>query len=161
MPESSRRDDEEHVLKRDAGSGCGVPEGPGTYRVVSPGTGVVILELRGEHDLAGRDQLAELLAGMLVTNSLVVVDLSAAEFIDSSVLVNLVKADRKARGQGKLFRLQVGSASIVRKALEISHVLDDLEWAETRKGALRPRIRLGPPVRPRAHPPVRGGSRRH
>ena len=109
-----------------------------TYRIVHPEAGVAVVELLGEHDLDGRDELTDLLFHLVAENSLVVVDVSSAEFIDSSVLFNLVRADRLAREQGTSFRLQVGTAPIVRRVLELSNVLDALDWADCREEALRP-----------------------
>src|SRR5690242_872794 len=112
-------------LRRDA---MGEENASGPYRLVHPKTGCVVVELLGEHDFDRRDQRNALLHDLIENHDLVVVDVTEAEFIDSSVLANLVVADRAARQQGKSFRLQAGTAPIVRKALEVSGVLDQLEW---------------------------------
>ena len=65
--------------------------------VLRPSFGQAVVELNGEHDLETKEMLAELLASLIEENDLVVVDISKAEFIDSSVLHNLLKADRLAR----------------------------------------------------------------
>lgn len=107
-----------------------------TYRLSHPRQGAVVIELSGEHDLEHRDELRDLLSQLVIMNDLVVVDVTEAHFIDSSVLWNLVNIDRLTRDNGKLFRLQVGAASPVRTALQISGLLEALSWAPTRDQAL-------------------------
>jgi anti-anti-sigma regulatory factor len=65
-----------------------------------------------------------------------VVDVGDADFIDSSFLRNLLVADRHAREQGKVFRLQMGTAPIVRRALEASGILQRLDVVHSRAAAL-------------------------
>jgi STAS domain len=67
----------------------------------------------------------------------VVVDLSQAEFIDSTVLDTLLEADRMARERGLTFTVQVGTPAIVQRVLEISGVLDRLSCADSRIDAIR------------------------
>ena len=104
--------------------------------VLRPSFGQAVVELNGEHDLETKEMLAELLASLIEENDLVVVDISQAEFIDSSVLHNLLKADRLARARGSRFRIQLGTAAIVEKALELSGLLDCLEVVPDRERAL-------------------------
>jgi anti-sigma B factor antagonist len=106
--------------------------------VLQPNPGQAVVELTGEHDLVTKDALRELLASLIAENDLVVVDLSAAEFIDSSVLHNLALADRLALEHGSHFRLQCDTEPIVRTALEISGLLSHLECVSDRESALRP-----------------------
>lgn len=104
--------------------------------VEHPRTGTAVVVLQGEHDLATQPELHDLLDSLIRENDLVVVDLSDAQFIDSSVLRNLVVADRLARSTEVTLRLQLGSSPIVRKALEISSLLNVLEWVGDREQAL-------------------------
>ena len=94
------------------------------------------MEFTGEHDLTTREETADLLSRALSQNDLVVVDISEAEFIDSTFINNLFIADGFARKQGKVFRLQVATAPIVRRALEITGVLDRIEHASNREDVL-------------------------
>jgi anti-sigma B factor antagonist len=98
----------------------------------------VVLELSGEHDLARRDELRDVLTALVGGHDLVIVDLSGATFIDSSVLSSLISADRLARDRGSVLRIQLGSADIVHKVLEISGLLDHLECVSDRETALSP-----------------------
>jgi anti-anti-sigma factor len=104
--------------------------------VVVPRAGAAVVVLLGEHDLATKDALNEALTSLVDANDLVVVDLSSVLFIDSSILGELVRADRAARAGGKRFRLQVGTEPIVRRVLEVSGLLDHFACVSTREAAL-------------------------
>jgi anti-anti-sigma factor len=95
-----------------------------------------VLVLRGEHDLATKDDLSETLRSLIETHRVVVADLSEAEYVDSSTLAELVRADRAARAAGKHFRLQLGTEPIVERVLEISGLLNVLDVYPTRDAAL-------------------------
>jgi anti-anti-sigma factor len=102
------------------------------------GAGQVVVELRGEYDLETSEELRACFDALVSQNSLVVIDLSNVEFIDSSVLNNLARAHRNAREQTTLLRIQVGDAPIVRKVLEIGGLLSHLDCVEEREQALAP-----------------------
>ena len=106
------------------------------YRIVRPGSGSVVVEIVGEYDLAVFDKIQDLFLRMVEGNSLVVVDVSEADFIDSSFLRALVNAHKHAEKVGSRFRLQVGTAPIVRRALEISGLTEYLDCTHDRKEAL-------------------------
>ena len=72
--------------------------------VLHPRPGVAVVECRGEHDVTSKDALGRLFNDLVIANDLVVIDVSDAEFIDSSFLHNLVKADRLARQHGSRLR---------------------------------------------------------
>lgn len=104
--------------------------------VIRPGEDIAVIALHGEHDTVTKEQLALLLAEEIGANELVVVDVTDADFVDSSFLHNLVKADRLATTRGSRFVLQMGTARIVRSAIEVSGLLHTLDWAGTREEAL-------------------------
>jgi anti-anti-sigma factor len=106
--------------------------------VFYPRPGAAVVECTGERDMTTRDETDQLFRLLVAQNDLVVVDISEAQFIDSSFINNLLKADRVAREEGKTFRLQVATAPIVGRVLEIAGVLDKLDHAATREEALRP-----------------------
>ncbi len=106
--------------------------------VVRPSAGQAVVELTGEHDLESKEPLGKLFSSLVEENDLVVVDLSEAEFIDSSVLHGLVTANQLAQARGSRFRLQLGTAAIVEKALELSGLLDHVACVPDRQHALRP-----------------------
>ena len=105
-------------------------------RWLRPGTAVI--ELFGEHDLSCKETLRDLFSRLVQETELLVVDLSQATFVDSTVLNALVRAQRKAEQRGCRLRLQLGSAAIVRKVFEVSGLLDFFDCAPTREQALKP-----------------------
>jgi anti-anti-sigma factor len=106
--------------------------------VIYPSPGAAVVECTGEHDMTTRDEVDRLFGLLVTENDLVVIDVSGARFIDSSFVNNVLKADRLARQQGKVLRLQVGTTPIVRRVLEISGIVDKLDCVEKRDEALRP-----------------------
>ncbi len=104
--------------------------------VLRPRAGAAVVELHGEHDIATRTEVRELFTSLVEANDLIVVDVTDAVFIDSSFLHNLALADRLARTRGARLRLQLGTASIVRTALEVSGLLKHLDCATDREQAM-------------------------
>ena len=116
-----------------------VTDAPGVLKdveVSNPREGVAVVALLGEHDLLSEEQVEALFSNLVASNKLVVVDVSEAQFIDSSLLHNLVKADQQARTNGDRFVPQLGTAPIVKKALEVSGLLNLLDCASSREEAL-------------------------
>lgn len=64
--------------------------------VVEQDSGVWVLTLRGEHDISVEPSLHEELDRVFAAGSTVVVDLSEADFIDSSVLGALIHGHHRA-----------------------------------------------------------------
>lgn len=105
-------------------------------QVSSPRAGVSVVSLSGEHDLATASSMSELLDSLLHASDLVVADVSDAQFVDSSMLHVLISADKSARARGKDFRMQLGTAAIVKRVFQISGVLDVVTWAPSRDEVL-------------------------
>jgi len=61
-------------------------------------TDIAIVKLFGEHDMADSEELSKILHRVLGARDLLIVDLSEAEFIDSSILNSLIAARRTAFG---------------------------------------------------------------
>ena len=95
-----------------------------------------MVAMQGEHDRSTADQIRTLFADLVAENDLVVVDVSEAEFVDSTFLHNLLIADKRAKEDGKVFRLQMGTAFIVRRAFEVSGILSRLDVVHNREDAL-------------------------
>ena len=105
-------------------------------QVEFPSLGTAVVTFEGEHDLLARDELRALLDSLVEQNNLVVADFSRAEFVDSTTLHALLDADAAARVRGTTFRLQLGTAAIVRTAFTLSGVLDRLDCVHSREEAL-------------------------
>jgi anti-anti-sigma regulatory factor len=100
-------------------------------------TDITVVKLVGEHDLAGKDELAERLQRRVLAGELVIVDLSETEFIDCSVLARLIEIDSLARSAGLRVAIQLKPGSVVARALEVGGVTGRLLWAESRQEAAR------------------------
>ena len=107
-----------------------------SVEVTYPRPRTCVIALHGEHDRGTAEKTEELFRDVLAANDLVVVDVGDADFVDSSFLRNLLVADRDAREQQKVFRVQMGTAPIVRRALEVSGVLERLTVVHNREDAL-------------------------
>lgn len=106
-------------------------------QVERPASGTAVVTFTGEHDLATKEAVERLLGSLVEENDLVVVDFSEATFVDSSTIHALFNADTAARMRGSKFRLQLGTAAIVRTVFEICGVLERIECASSREEALR------------------------
>ena len=89
-------------------------------RVVRSAPAVDVFELAGDHDMVSAPQLAMALEQSLGEGRGIVADLREATFIDSSVTHLLFDADSALAGQGKQLVLQINTASIVLRALQIT-----------------------------------------
>lgn len=78
----------------------------------------------------------ELLDSLVRRDNLIVADFSSAAFVDSSILGVLLDTEKQASELGKTFRLQLGTAAIVRRAFEIAGLFDVIERVTTREEAL-------------------------
>jgi anti-anti-sigma factor len=97
---------------------------------------LAVVILHGQHDMSTREELEAKLRSLVNAESRVIVDLSVAEFIDSSVLNALLQADRLASERGKRLVLQLGTEPIVERVLEISGLLARIPCASTREKAI-------------------------
>lgn len=105
-------------------------------RVEHPAPGQAVAVFAGEHDLATKQEVRELLTSLVDGNELVVADFSRAQFVDASILGVLTDVHEAAEASGRSFRLQLGTADIVRRAFEICGVFDLVDRAATREAAL-------------------------
>lgn len=85
---------------------------------------VGVVSLLGEHDLATQAELEDAVAAVLETDADVVVDLSEAEFIDSSTIHSLERARQLAAERGKRVTVQTSTQhAIVERVLELTGAL--------------------------------------
>jgi anti-anti-sigma factor len=101
-----------------------------------PRRGVAVVALKGEHDLSTDADLRSLMQTLVAGHPIVLVDVTEAQFIDSTVLHTLVLADRQARAADHRFVLVAGTEPIVSTALRVSGVVDYLECASSVEEAL-------------------------
>jgi anti-sigma B factor antagonist len=111
---------------------------PSVITVVEEGAeGVVVVALFGAHDVSTSPALDERLTLAQTTGRGLVADLSAAAFVDSSVIGTLLGAQRRAQLHGSGFAIALGrDGGFVRSVLEITRLLDTLPTFETRAEAI-------------------------
>jgi anti-sigma B factor antagonist len=109
----------------------------GTITVGDPRAGACFVEMAGEHDIYTAPDLRERLREVIESGSSVVVDLSGASFIDSSILGALLNARQWAidRKQGFAICLDQGSDLAVRRVFEMTGLTATLPVLDTRDQA--------------------------
>jgi len=107
-----------------------------TIEVRSPREGAALIVLGGEHDLHSADRLRQTTDDMLFGNEHLILDLSRAEFIDSTIIGVLIHAMKKAEGCDRKFTVVLGTAPVVERVLEITGVLAILNVVPTVEQAL-------------------------
>jgi anti-anti-sigma factor len=106
-----------------------------SVEVTHPRPEIAVVVLEGGQDLVTADETEELIARLIAANALVVVDLSGTDFADSAFIGVLLRVNRLAAKRGKRLRIQLGTTPVVRRALEISGVLQLLDVADGRDEA--------------------------
>jgi anti-anti-sigma factor len=107
-----------------------------TIELTWPSPDTALIVLGGEHDLASAPRLQEKVGEALAGCSHLIVDVSAAEFIDSSTIATFIRARDRAEDGGGRFNLVLGTAAIVERALEVSGVIAVLRVVPTVDQAL-------------------------
>jgi anti-anti-sigma factor len=87
---------------------------------------VALLVLGGEHDLESAPGVEQAAGEALATCSHLIVDISPAQFIDSTIINLLVHTKREADTKGSRFNLVLGTTPTIERTLEICGVLPEL-----------------------------------
>jgi anti-anti-sigma factor len=93
--------------------------------------GISVVVLVGEHDLATRSDIEAALEAALGQGDGVAVDLSEADFIDSSTLHVLVSAARRATENGRGFSIVLPKNGAVRQVFELTGLLTQFASADS------------------------------
>jgi anti-anti-sigma factor len=94
---------------------------PGEITVERSEPGVVVISLEGEHDLSTAPALREQLEEVLREGAPIVVSLSGAEFIDSSIIGVVLDVQRRAEEAGTGFAAALeDGAPAVQRVLQIT-----------------------------------------
>lgn len=109
---------------------------PGELHVLAETDEVAALCLEGEFDLANAPQITEQAEDLLADAKQVILDLSDATFVDASVIHALFRVAAEARKTGRVVVLQLGTASVVERVIEICNTESVLPRASTRPEAL-------------------------
>ena len=105
-------------------------------RLERPSASVSVIQLIGEHDLATKTQIADALDAAFASGDSVAVDLTSADFIDSSTLHVLVAASRRATEGGRGFSIVIGSNDAIRQVFELTGLLTQLDAAASVEAAI-------------------------
>jgi anti-sigma B factor antagonist len=106
-------------------------------RVLPETDEIVAVCLEGDFDLSNAAALSTEVDRTLKNGNNLILDLSEATFIDSSVVHVLVQASEAANGNGRGVVLQLGTAAIVERVLEIAEIERVLPRAHERQEAVR------------------------
>ncbi len=118
---------------------------PGEIDVERGIQGVSVISISGEHDLSTAPDLRERLAAALATDEPIVVDLSRAQFIDSSILGALLDARREAHKGGLGFAVALtNGAGPVARVLDVTGLTTTLPVHANRTAAIE-EAAAGPP----------------
>jgi anti-sigma B factor antagonist len=99
--------------------------------------GVAVLSISGEHDLNTAPDLRNRLGELIGGGTAVVVDLSPATFVDSSILGTILEARRRAVDAELGFAVvQENGAATVTRVLQITGLREELPVHESRQDAL-------------------------
>jgi anti-sigma B factor antagonist len=104
--------------------------------VHSPQPGVALVVLAGEHDLYSGDELRQAFEQSLSGCDHLIVDLSAAEFIDSTIIAVLLQTMKDANALERKFNVVLGTAPAVERILEVTGVIPLLSVVPTVERAL-------------------------
>ena len=109
----------------------------GVISVVQETDEIVAVCLEGEFDIANARTVGEEIDRTLEGGKNLIVDLSEATFIDSSVIAVLMRAAKAAHGREQAIVLQHRTAAIVERVLEITRIEEVLPRAHDRHEAVR------------------------
>ena len=109
----------------------------GVVRVVPERDEIIAVCVEGEFDVANVSALRDQVDGALASGNDLILDLSQATFIDSSVIHVLFDAASAVEGRDQTVILQLGTAPIVERALEIVDIDRALPRAHDRAEAIR------------------------
>lgn len=97
---------------------------------------IAALCLEGEFDLSNAPQIIAEGERLLADDKQVILDLSEATFIDCSVINALSRVGAEARKTGRVVVLQLGTAAIVERVIEVTNIERVLPRASTRSQAI-------------------------
>jgi anti-sigma B factor antagonist len=122
-----------------------MPTEPGNYADVRIGeialerteAGIAVLTISGEHDLNTAPDLRRRLGELTDAGEPVVIDLSPATFVDSTILGVILDGRRRAIEGGRGFAVaHADGIEAVTRVLEITGLREELPVHESRQGAL-------------------------
>ena len=107
-----------------------------TIQVRSPRPHAALVVLAGEHDLHSADEVQQTFDQALAVCDHLIVDLSAVELIDSTIVHVLLQAKQNAVELGRKFNVVLGSVPVAERILEVTGVVPLLNVVPTVERAL-------------------------
>ena len=107
-----------------------------TIQVRSPRPHAALVVLAGEHDLHSADEVQQTFDQSLAVCDHLIVDLSAAEFIDSTIVGVLVQTKKDTIELDRKFNVVLGSVPVAERILEVTGVVPLLNVVPTVERAL-------------------------
>ena len=106
-----------------------------TIEVIWSEPDVAVVVLAGEQDMGSAPVVEGAVSDALHRCSHLVIDVSAVQFVDSSIISLLVRMRREAADKGCGFNLVLNGAGSIERTLEICGVLPELNRVTTRDAA--------------------------
>jgi anti-sigma B factor antagonist len=101
-------------------------------------SGIAIISISGEHDLNTAPQLRQRVEEQIDAGNAVVIDLTKASFVDSSILGVILEGARRSTDTGIGFAVaQAGGAMAVRRVLDVTGLRAELPVHPSREDALQ------------------------
>ena len=107
-----------------------------TIQVRSPRPHAALVVLAGEHDLHSANEVQQTFDQSLAVCDHLIVDLSTAEFIDSTIVGVLMQTRKRAVELDRKFNVVLGTAPVVERILEVTGVVPLLNIVPTVERAL-------------------------
>ena len=107
-----------------------------TIEVRSPRPHAALVVLAGEHDLHSANEVQQTFDQSLAVCDHLIVDLSTAEFIDSTIIGVLMQTRKRAVELDRKFNVVLGTAPVVERILEVTGVVPLLNVVPTVERAL-------------------------
>ncbi len=107
-----------------------------TIEVRSPEPHAALVVLAGEHDLHSADEVQYTFDQSLALCDHLIVDLSAAEFIDSTIVHLLLQTKKQATELDRKFNVVLGTAPVVERIFDVTGVVPLLNVVPTVERAL-------------------------
>jgi anti-anti-sigma factor len=98
--------------------------------------GIVALELTGDVDVSAEELVTRSIRAALNRDQNVIVDLCGATFIDVAIARTLLRGRAEAAAQGSVLVLQLATAQIVERVVELTGVDDLVPRVATREQAV-------------------------
>ena len=118
-------------------SSIGSEHRDGAIRVDSEKDGIIAVCLEGDFDLTNAPVLRDHIDRTLESGNDLIIDLSQVTFIDSSVISVLFHGAKAVEGRDQAVVLQVATAPIVERALELVEIERVLPRAHNRPEAIQ------------------------